>query len=624
MSDTNDLISGVGDKQPEIILRSLRLRRLQKIPADTRLAQASPPPPSIFKAATAGAETVQFDWNVVVSPIVVGYNVYRNVSNNSGAAQLIDVVPQNPKAAVSLHYVDAIGKDATVWYWVSSVNKEGNESVRVSMQLGNDAVTTANAGGGPDGPPALLSELTDPFWKRVNPNLITTRHDADGAAIGGSFAVRGIVPPVTGSGVWIGWQDPDGFLQARDFTTYPTQTYLNLFIDGIKCKINGNSAGPIGLGGDINTGSIVQIAQGNTGKVPLKFVSGNLKTAPLAGGMEWNGSNLFFTEGSGTRRALDPVQVKGQVYTHDSSGTAALTVGSNGQVLTADSTQATGLKWAAAGSTSPLTTKGDIYTFGSADAREPVSGTNGSIPVEDSAKTNGWSWKILGTGYAGIAPPYLLGTDGNYYHGQSFQQVTLPSLTTFSWGNQTADGGTATVTTGTYGDMVLTLPKTTTNSLQIRGRFITAPSTPYLITIKMKAFLGGNSGAGAGLYFRDSGGGKIVAFALYTTNNPTTWGFAVSQYTNYSTFSSNPTLNTLAGNGDYWMRVKDDGTDLTCWLSPDNSTFIKIHTEARHSWLAAGPDEVGWFGNAGGLDYVAGGVAGDTEATVQLLSWKQT
>ena len=41
---------------------------------------------------------------------------------------------------------------------------------------------------------------------------------------------------------------------------------------------------------------------------------------------------------------------KGQIHTHDSSANAALSVGSNTHVLTADSTETTGMKWAAAAS----------------------------------------------------------------------------------------------------------------------------------------------------------------------------------------------------------------------------------------------------------------------------------
>jgi hypothetical protein len=70
-----------------------------------------------------------------------------------------------------------------------------------------------------------------------------------------------------------------------------------------------------------------------------------------------------------------------------------LVVGSNGQVLTADSTQTTGIKWAAAsgGSTSPLTTKGDVWGFSSVDARVPI-GSNNQVLTADSAQTLGVKW----------------------------------------------------------------------------------------------------------------------------------------------------------------------------------------------------------------------------------------
>jgi len=46
---------------------------------------------------------------------------------------------------------------------------------------------------------------------------------------------------------------------------------------------------------------------------------------------------------------------KGQIHTHDSSANAALNVGSNTYLLTADSTETTGMKWAAAAAGATLT-----------------------------------------------------------------------------------------------------------------------------------------------------------------------------------------------------------------------------------------------------------------------------
>jgi len=51
--------------------------------------------------------------------------------------------------------------------------------------------------------------------------------------------------------------------------------------------------------------------------------------------------------------------------------------------------------WVQAGATSPLTTKGDIWGYGTSDARIPI-GANGTILTADSAETLGLKWATPG------------------------------------------------------------------------------------------------------------------------------------------------------------------------------------------------------------------------------------
>jgi hypothetical protein len=88
--------------------------------------------------------------------------------------------------------------------------------------------------------------------------------------------------------------------------------------------------------------------------------------------------------------SISPLTTKGDLYTYDTDS-QRLGVGTNGQVLTADSAEATGLKWANTAISSPLTTKGDIYTFDTDNNRLAI-GTNGQVLTVDSAEATGMKW----------------------------------------------------------------------------------------------------------------------------------------------------------------------------------------------------------------------------------------
>ena len=88
--------------------------------------------------------------------------------------------------------------------------------------------------------------------------------------------------------------------------------------------------------------------------------------------------------------ATSPLTTKGDIYTYDTDN-QRLAVGTDDQILTADSTQPTGLAWKDAPATSPLTTKGDLYTFDSDNQRLPI-GTDGQILQANSAEATGMNW----------------------------------------------------------------------------------------------------------------------------------------------------------------------------------------------------------------------------------------
>jgi len=121
--------------------------------------------------------------------------------------------------------------------------------------------------------------------------------------------------------------------------------------------------------------------------------TGAFTTLSASGAFSLSGDQVQISEG-GTGQstqtaafdALAPTTTKGDLIVHNGSDNIRLAVGTNNHVLTADSTQASGVKWAAAGGgSSPLTTEGDIYIYTSgADARLPVGNQGEMLSVNNS------------------------------------------------------------------------------------------------------------------------------------------------------------------------------------------------------------------------------------------------
>lgn len=121
-----------------------------------------------------------------------------------------------------------------------------------------------------------------------------------------------------------------------------------------------------------------------------------------------------------TTKNLNPETTLGDISYR--SGTAnvntRLAIGSNGQVLSVSGGVPA---WTSPSDQTPLTTKGDIFTFDTADARLGV-GANGTVLTADSTMATGLKWATPSAG----ATWTLLNSGGTSLTGAS---VTISSIT---------------------------------------------------------------------------------------------------------------------------------------------------------------------------------------------------
>ncbi|MBY0545806.1 MAG: hypothetical protein K2W95_00805 [Candidatus Obscuribacterales bacterium] len=101
---------------------------------------------------------------------------------------------------------------------------------------------------------------------------------------------------------------------------------------------------------------------------------------------------------------LNLIDAKGELLTFDGSNHVALGnagASDNGKALVLDNAETAGMKWASIASTTALTTKGDILGYAAALTRVPV-GTDGQVLTARSSNANGIAWETATTIPTGI------------------------------------------------------------------------------------------------------------------------------------------------------------------------------------------------------------------------------
>lgn len=145
---------------------------------------------------------------------------------------------------------------------------------------------------------------------------------------------------------------------------------------------------------------------------------------------------------SGTALGLT---TKGDLLGHDGTNSGRLGVGTNTQVLQADSTQTLGVKWA---NKSPLTGTGDLWCFsssgGGTDARLAV-GSDTQVLTADSGAIKGLSYKYI--------TQFTTRTNGHLYSRNSrtgTQSIPNSTTTAFTFSTTSGEAMSPATRTGMY------------------------------------------------------------------------------------------------------------------------------------------------------------------------------
>jgi hypothetical protein len=351
------------------------------------------------------------------------------------------------------------------------------------------------------------------------------------------------------------------------------------------------------------------------------------------------GTGISITYSSGTITlavtgyGASPLTTKGDLFSFDTAD-ARLPVGTDGQLLSADSTQPLGLKWITASGTGTVTSVGGTGTVngitltgsvtsagnltlgGTLSGVDLTSQVTGTLPIANggtnastasAARTNlgveAWSAQLdslAGISYTSDSLIYQSAAD-------TFSKVTLGTGLSLSSGTLSASGGggglydismgvptsgMTTVGSTTYYAFTQNgskgfntqLISTIASSYAIGGNLIPAPTAPFHVAFLMLQNGAGYSYAAKTVGFYNSANGYFSTLNNFMGENNDS---ELHHWTNNTTRASVTSLaGGASGASPLWMHLKSDGTTLYFGMSHDGATpFWFPYTETIASFL---------------------------------------
>lgn len=186
----------------------------------------------------------------------------------------------------------------------------------------------------------------------------------------------------------------------------------------------------------------------------------------------------------------------------------------------------------------------------------------------------------------------------NPFHGYSpplriFDASGVPAgESAFTWLNQ----GGATATDINNSILLKGVNDATAN---VRGKHISAPSTPYTVIAAVQMFHNTVTDATGqprgGIFFRESSTGELIWLISRHVTDQAGIEFGVLKFNTATSFSGEAATAVYTNPGGLvWLKLEDNGTNLIASVSLDGVNWRQLFSEGRTVFMAGGPDQIGF------------------------------